>query len=533
MFRLFTALPRPHKFLMVPILSMVSVLGVHTYQQHQHRTHELAQNSHQQTTNTASPALSPADDTDNEDGDDDSVADIHFAVDTTAAQLLTALRSTPPIAIDDTSNGITPFHQRFLSALTTGSDADFADELPYDDESLGNQSGLDQEVATEPSDDQLRWLSYTVQPGDSFGSIAAQSMGLNAVKVSNLLNSLPDNTTRRILTQLRIGMSIDYQIDKNNQLAALRVMRTPRDGLLLSHESGNHYTYTNIHRNTEPMQRTYAGTVNGSFGQSAQASGLSSSEVMEITRALSRKLNFRAQAHAGDHFQALVEADTVDGKKLGSRVLAVQYKGASADITLVRYNDSFYTPDGRGLDPSFNRYPFSGQFPVTSPFDLTRLHPVTHHVAPHHGTDFGMPTGTPIKSPSAGVITQVAYNPYAGHYVVIDHGDGLKTRYLHLSRALVRQGERINMGTPIALSGGSGRVTGPHLHYEVLVNNHAVDAMRVKLPNGQQLSGPQLASFKRQAQQFIARLSTPDNDRAYAQNNKAPANTAPKDNQGS
>ena len=522
MFRLFTALPRPHTLLIVPILSMVSVLGIHSYQQH-HRLQAATQDAND-VASTANVVKN-----DNDDSNDDDATP--FAVDTAAAQLVMALRQTDPI---ETSNAtVPPFHQRFLLALTTGSDADFADELPYDDESLGNQGALDQEVAAEPSDDQLRWLSYTVQPGDSFGSIAAQSIGLDTVKVANLLNSLPDNTTRRSLTQLRVGMSIDYQLDAHNQLAALRVMRSARDGVLLTREDTDHYTYTNIHRNVESMQRAYVGTLNGSFGQSAQASGLSSSEVTEVTRALSRKLNFRNQARAGDQFQVLVEADTLDGKKLGSRILAVQYKGASADITLVRYNDSFYTPDGHGLDPSFNRYPFSGQHPITSAFNLRRLHPVTHRIAPHHGTDFGMPNGTTLKSPSTGVVTQVAYNPYAGHYMVIDHGDGLKTRYLHLSRSLVRQGEHVSMGMPIALSGSSGRVTGPHLHYEVLVNNRAVDAMRVKLPNGQQLSGAQLVSFKRQAQQFIARLSSQDNDRAYAQNNSAGKNAPTQEGKGS
>lgn len=490
---------------MVPVLSMVSVLGVHAYQQH--RTHDVS---------GMATAFAQNDELDTNDPGDEP----RFAVDTTGAQLLMALGQSGPIDTDASAD-TTPFHQRLLTVLTSGSDADFSDELPYDDESLGNQGSLDQEVATDESNEQLRWLSYTVQQGDSFGSIAAQSMGLDAVKVSNLLNSLPDNPTRRILTQLKIGNSIDYQVDHSNQLISLRVMRNAQDGLLLTREDSGRYVYTDIHRNVEPMRRAYAGTISGSFGQSAQASGLSSSEVTEVTRALSRKLNFRTQSHAGDHFQILVEADTLDGKKLGSRVLAVQYRGSAANVTLVRYNDSFYTPDGRGLDPSFNRYPFAGRHAVTSSFDLTRLHPVTHRVAPHHGTDFGMPTGTTVKAPSLGVVTQVAHNPFAGHYVVIDHGNGLKTRYLHLSRSLVRQGERVKMGTPIALSGSSGRVTGPHLHYEVLVNNRAVDPLRVKLPSGQQLSGPQLATFKRQAQQFIARLSTTDNDRAYAQNSNS------------
>ena len=511
MFRLFSALPRPHKFLMVPILSMVTVLGVHTYQQHQ----ALSATDKQHDPFNAVPAPPPS-------GNDTPTSALlssgsQTTVDTTSVQLLTSLLQPGAASVKDAS-GMTPFHQRFLTALTSGSDADFSDELPYDDESLGSHESLDQGTAPASSNDSLRWLSYTVQQGDSFSSIAAQSLGLDATKVSALLNGLPDAATRRSLTQLREGMSIDYQIDHRNQLASLRVMQSAKNGLLLTREDSGRYTYTRIHRNVEPLQRIYAGTVRGNFGQSAQASGLSHSDINEVTRALSRKLNFRTQSHSGDHFQVLVETDTLDGKTLGSRVLAVQYQGRAATMTLVRYNDSFYTPDGHGLDPSFNRYPFLGHFAITSPFNLARLHPVTHRICPHHGTDFGMPVGTPLKSPSVGVVTQVAYNPYAGHYMVIDHGDGIKTRYLHLYRSLVHPGEHVKMGTTIALSGSSGRVTGPHLHYEVLINNRAVDSMRVKLPNGQQLAGAQLASFKRQTQNFIARLAAPDSDRAYAQN---------------
>lgn len=505
MYRIITTLPRTHKFLMVPIISMVSILGAHTLYQHVTAPKDMP----------IQVASSPAETPDNVD------LLAQTAVDASGAELLAALNQRQSATASLTANTASAsIQKRLLSVMTNGSDADFTDGIPYDDESLGNQGGLAHEVATQAHQGRSSWQSYSVQEGDSFGAIASQSLGLDPGQVSTLINTLPDTSAKQMLTQIRAGTFIDYQLNDDDELVALRIMRNVRDGMELTRQAGTNsgFAYHKIRRDTEPLQRQYAGTISGSFGQSAQATGLSGAEVAELTRALSKKLNFRAQSHPGDKFQVLVEADTIDGKPMSSRILAVHYQGSSTDLTLVRYNDRFYTPDGRGLETAFSRYPFTGQHNVTSPFDLMRRHPVTHQIAPHHGTDFAMTSGTTIKSPAAGKVVQVSQNPFAGRYVVIDHGDGIKTRYLHLSRSLVRQGDTVKMGSQLALSGSSGRVTGPHLHYEVLVNNRAVDPMRVKLPSGQQLSGPQLASFKRQSQQLIAKLESTDNHRAYAKN---------------
>lgn len=504
MYRIITTLPRPHKFLMVPIISMVSILGAHTL--YQHVTAADAISTDVSTSITAADAA------------EDSVLDL-TTVDASGAELLAALSKRQLTAAVASSPANATVQKRLINAITNGSDADFTDELPYDDESLGNH-GLSHEVAAQSAKGHSSWQSYTVQDGDSFGSIASQSLGLDPAQVGALIDGLPDASARQLLTQIRTGASIDYQLNDDDELVALRVMRNARDGMELTRQlsSQGGFAYHKIRRDTEPLQRQFAGTVSGSFGQSAQATGLSSTEVSELTRVLSKKLNFRTQSHPGDKFQVLVEADTIDGKAMSSRILAVHYQGTSTDLTLVRYNDRFYTPDGRSLETAFSRFPFTGKHNVTSPFDLTRRHPVTHRIAPHHGTDFAMAAGTMIKSPAAGKVVQVSQNPFAGRYVVIDHGDGIKTRYLHLTRSLVRQGDTVKMGAQLALSGSSGRVTGPHLHYEVLLNNRAVDPMRVKLPSGQQLSGPQLASFKRQSQQFIAKLDNIDTHRAYAKN---------------
>lgn len=119
-----------------------------------------------------------------------------------------------------------------------------------------------------------------------------------------------------------------------------------------------------------------------------------------------------------------------------------------------------------------------GFYTITSPFGY-RTHPVTGEKGKFHaGADVGAPTGTPTVAADKGVVESVVYNhPLAGTYILIDHGNGIKTRYLHLSEALVSVGESVERGQLIARSGATGRVTGPHMHIEVLVNGTAVDPL--------------------------------------------------------
>jgi murein DD-endopeptidase len=169
-------------------------------------------------------------------------------------------------------------------------------------------------------------------------------------------------------------------------------------------------------------------------------------------------------------------------------------------------NNRFYTPEGASLDPAFNRYPFEGRYRLSSHFNPNRHHPVTGRISPHKGTDFAMPIGTNVRAPADGRVEKVGNHPAAGRYIVIRHDNGYKTRYLHLSRPMVSNGQRVTMGERIARSGNTGRSTGPHLHYEVLVNNSQVNAMKVSLPDNQSLQGDRLVAFQRQAEPMLAAL---------------------------
>jgi murein DD-endopeptidase len=350
------------------------------------------------------------------------------------------------------------------------------------------------------------WETHIVEPGETFAVLAQNELGLGYSEVLALLDDLPDP---RMLTHWRAGHSFDYQLDETGRLLALRMMKNTREGVLLERDS-DQYAITAIERQGEPVQRLYAGSVTGSFARSAQATGLSSSSVTELTRILQKKLDFRRDSRRGDQFQVLVESDMIDGETLDSRVLAVKYDGERMDLTVVRNttDDNFYTPEGSSLDPAFARHPFEGNYRLSSNFNPRRLHPVTGRVSPHNGTDFAMPIGTPITAPANGRVERVGNHHAAGRCIVVRHDNGYRTRYLHLSQPLVSQGERVTMGDRIALSGNTGRSTGPHLHYEVIVNNTPVNAMTVELPENTSLSGDTLIAFQRQAEPMLAALES-------------------------
>ncbi|MCX2522989.1 peptidoglycan DD-metalloendopeptidase family protein [Larsenimonas rhizosphaerae] len=501
MLRIINSLPRTHKLLLLPAITVVTVLGAHTVLSNPDSPNKTIISDVQPITLVEADTGRPFN-----------------AVNATPqvrAELALSIPATPPTepAIDTNALELA----RLLSQPLAQDSPQIAESSysePVDLADDGNDSTLlDSELV---ANEQYvpEWQSYTIQPGDSFAVMAERSLGLGYSDVLKLLSVLPD---KKVLTRLQVGHDLYYKLDQEGDLIALKVMTDARKGYLLErHDADQSFEISNIKQATQSTQRLFAGTVEGSFGASALSTGLSSGEVAELSQALGKKVDFRRDTRQGDRFQVLVESDMIDGRPLASRILAAHYEGKKTDLSIVRHDEAFYTPDGKSLDPSFERYPFSGHQRMSSPFNLRRHHPVTGRISPHYGTDFAMKVGTPVRSTGAGRVTRVVRHPLAGLYVVITHDNGYKTRYLHLSRTLVKVGQRVKLDQKIALSGNSGRTTGPHLHYEVIVNNHRVNPMRFKLPGGVNLKGQELAAFKKRTNSLLAKLDNADNSRAVA-----------------
>jgi biotin carboxyl carrier protein len=118
---------------------------------------------------------------------------------------------------------------------------------------------------------------------------------------------------------------------------------------------------------------------------------------------------------------------------------------------------------------------------LTSAFQSMREHPILHVARPHEGIDVSTPMGTPIEAPAAGTVVFSGRETGYGSVIIIDHGFGIRTKYAHCSKLIVGVGAKVTRGQQIALVGNTGLSTGPHLHYEVLVNGQPVDPLRYVL----------------------------------------------------
>ena len=119
---------------------------------------------------------------------------------------------------------------------------------------------------------------------------------------------------------------------------------------------------------------------------------------------------------------------------------------------------------------------------LSSAFSRMRNHPILHEARPHEGIDVTAPMGAPIEAPANGTVIDTGWEAGYGNMVVIDHGYGIVTKFAHISRILVKKGDRVSRGELIAQVGNTGLSTGPHLHYEVHVNGRPVDPRRYILP---------------------------------------------------
>ena len=120
-----------------------------------------------------------------------------------------------------------------------------------------------------------------------------------------------------------------------------------------------------------------------------------------------------------------------------------------------------------------------------------------------------MPTGTPVLSTGDGVVTRVHNHPFAGKYIEIQHGSQYTTRYLHLSRILVRRRQTVKRGDRIALSGNTGRSLAPHLHFEMHVSGRPVNPLTAKIPMASTVPGEKRAEFNQRVEELVTIMEQP------------------------
>lgn len=238
------------------------------------------------------------------------------------------------------------------------------------------------------------------------------------------------------------------------------------------------------------------------YGSAARAS-IPSSIVAEVIRVYSWNIDFQRDIQPGDSIEVLYETlETEDGDYArNGDILYASLSVGGKKIPIYRYETEdghadFFAPDGSSIRKTLMKTPVDGAR-ISSGFGMRR-HPVLGYSKMHKGMDFAAPTGTPIYAAGDGTVEYAGRFSSYGNYVRIRHNNKLKTAYAHMHkiRSGVSVGSRVKQGQIIGYVGTTGRSTGPHLHYETLVNNVAVNPKGIGLPTGQQLGGKELKRFK-------------------------------------
>ncbi len=202
----------------------------------------------------------------------------------------------------------------------------------------------------------------------------------------------------------------------------------------------------------------------------------------------------------GKHMRVLIASYTSSGTKIKENI-AVRYQAPDAK------HPDYFDPDGRAMRREFLRAPFTkGAFRVSSGFNQHRFHPILRIYRPHHGTDYAAAIGTPVAAIGNGTVVRAAWFAGYGNCVDVRHDNRYTSRYGHLSHIAVHRGQSVAQGQYLGNVGNTGLSTGPHLHFEMLVDGQQRNFLSMSFPAASSVSKENMANFSHVRDALLQRL---------------------------
>ncbi len=275
-----------------------------------------------------------------------------------------------------------------------------------------------------------------------------------------------------------------------------------------------------------PVERYLAyaqGVIDDSIYRAASANNIPDPALAEYIRVMGFSVDFQREIRSGDAFELLYEQqiDQITGDIIATDLHYAGLMLSGTQLGYYRYDHDgsrvgWYDREGQSAARTLIRTPISGAR-LSSSYGMRR-HPISGYNSMHRGVDFAAPTGTPIIAAGSGVITEAGWYGSYGRYIRIRHNSTYDTAYAHMSRIArgIRPGARIEQGQIIGYVGSTGRSTGPHLHYEILVNNRKVNPLTVSLPTGERIPPELIGGFRTKVELVEAEMLATGNLRFAA-----------------
>jgi murein DD-endopeptidase MepM/ murein hydrolase activator NlpD len=306
---------------------------------------------------------------------------------------------------------------------------------------------------------------------------------ITAYKIQKTKNS-------RSLTNLKVGDELKIWVDDQNQLQKIFYPKSETQHFELTRDQ-NKFIIKTINKKIEKIIISTSGVIQDSLYLSGTEAGLSAKTIMSLSDIFSWEIDFIRQLRRGDPFKIIYEKKYIDGVYIGDGdILAAEIttnRNQIHNAFLLKDKNGqkigYYDAKKRNLRKAFLRNPVD-YVRITSKFNPRRFHPVLKKWKSHRGVDYGGPVGTPIRATGDGRITRRNRSSTYGKVIYIQHARKYLTVYAHLSRfGKYKRGQYVKQGQVIGYLGATGRVTGPHLHYEFRKNGVHKDPLRMKFPN--------------------------------------------------
>jgi len=242
--------------------------------------------------------------------------------------------------------------------------------------------------------------------------------------------------------------------------------------------------------------------ISNNLYSSAVSSGVEPNIIVEFARIFGFEVDFQRDIREGDWFEILYEKFEDDNNKVrdtGKIIYASMYvNGEEINLYNFKYKneEDYYNIKGKSITKSLMKTPINGAR-LSSSFGM-RKHPILGYNKMHKGTDFAAPSGTPIMASGSGTVTRARWCGGGGNCVKIKHNSTYETIYAHMKAFAkgIKEGRKVKQGQIIGYVGSTGLSTGPHLHYEVVVNGKKVNSQKLKLPSGKTLKGDERKQFE-------------------------------------
>ena len=343
-------------------------------------------------------------------------------------------------------------------------------------------------------------ITHKISEGETFDNILS-NYSIEKSEIQKVKKKLSGKVN---LNKLNTNQKIQFTLDHSNNLIKEFIFQiSNKEKIFLTRDTENKKFNQKILVTKLKKDIIYKeNVILASLYKSALNEKIPANTIIEFARIYGFQVDFQRDIKKRDSFQIMYEVFVDDRGKVieTGNIIFANLKLSGQHNSLYYFDkegsEGHYDKNGKSIKKALMKTPINGAR-LSSPFGM-RKHPIDGFNKMHRGTDFAAPMGTPIMASGNGVIKKSGWCGGGGNCVVIKHNSTYQTVYAHMSKFAsgIRSGVRVKQGQPIGYVGSTGKSTGPHLHYEVIVNGKKINSQTLKLPSGKILKGEERKVFE-------------------------------------